>query len=260
MVVVAGVLGWSGVVFGQEEGNRKIGQLKVELGDRPTTRPVGKPVEKEQMRKMFLELDHPDGRVRERAREKLMGIRRTDLGVLAEVMAEFRPLEQQTVRLMKEIVTHVYLTEDEYDREARGFLGISMPRQGEIEERMQVIVESRMPGFGGFAALRDGDVILDIVESPQPQPLSRDNFIDAIKAMRPERTVKLKVLRQGVMRVVEVRVSPRPAERDRNGFAYETRVQELVHRRSEEAEKFWNDTFGRVVEGEEKTVTTGPVN
>jgi hypothetical protein len=199
--------------------------------------------------------------MRERAREKLMGIRRADLATLAEVMAEFRPLEQQTVRLMKEIVTHVYLAEDEYDKEARGFLGISMPQQGDFEDRMQVIVESRMPGFGGFAALRDGDVILDVLEQapPLPRPLNRDVFIDTIKAMRPERMVKLKVLRQGVMRMVEVRVSARPAGKDRgDGQAYEKSVQELVYRRTVEAEKFWNDTFARVVEGEEKTVTTGP--
>jgi hypothetical protein len=173
----------SGVALGQTEGNHKIGRLNVELGPGvAATRPVGKPVEKEQLRRMFLELDHPDGRMREKARERLMELRRGDLPALAEVIGEFRPLEPQTVALLKEIVTHVYLSEDNYEKEAHGFLGISMPRQNDGEDRMQVMVESRMPGFGGFAALRDGDVILDIADSPLPQPMDRDSFIGGEEA------------------------------------------------------------------------------
>src|SRR5882762_446431 len=126
---------------------------------------------------------------------------RADLGVLAEVVGEFRPLEEQMASVIKEIVTHVYLGEDEYEKEGRGFLGISMPKSAE-EDRMQVVVESRMAGFGGYAALRDGDVILDIVEQPLPQPLDRDVFIDVIKSMEPGRNVRLKILRQGAVRVV----------------------------------------------------------
>ena len=109
---------------------------------------------------------------------------------------------------------------------------------------MQVMVESRMAGFGGFAGLRDGDVIVDLVGQPLPQPLDRDVFIDAIKAMRPETVVKLKVLRQGAVRVVSVKVSARPAEKAAvNALAYEGRVQELLYRRGEEAEKYWKENF-----------------
>jgi hypothetical protein len=54
-----------------------------------------------------------------------------------------------------------------------------------------------------------------------------------------------------------VRLSPRPAERGViNGFAYESKVQELLHRRGEEAEAFWRNSFARVVEGEQKTAGT----
>ena len=110
------------------------------------------------MRRMFLELEHPDGRVRELAREKLMGLKREDLKMLAKVVGEFAPLEDQMVDTIKEIVTHVYLSEDVYEKEEKGFLGITMPRPSD-EDRMQVMVETRMAGFGGYAGLRDGDVI-----------------------------------------------------------------------------------------------------
>ena len=171
--------------------------------------------------------------------------------MLAKVVAEFTPLEDQMVDTIKEVVTHVYLSEDVYDKEQKGFLGITMPRPGD-EDRMQVMVESRMAGFGGYAALRDGDVILDIVGQPLPQPLDRDVFIDVIKAMRPGSIARLKVLRQGVTRIIPVKVSARPAEKAAvNPLAYEGKVQELLYRRGEEAEKYWKENFAGVVGGKD---------
>jgi hypothetical protein len=255
-LAVVGAMGLSGIAFGQTRigpGTVRIGEVgqktsKIEEG---MSDKAGEPIAGEvtivQMRRMFLELEHPDGRARELAREKLMGLKRTDLKMLAKVVGEFSPLEDQIVDTIREIVTHVYLSEDVYDREEKGFLGITMPRPAD-EDRMQVMVETRMPGFGGFAALRDGDVILDIIGQPLPQPLDREVFIDVIKAMRPDSVVKLKVLRQGAIRVVPVKVSPRPAEKASvNALAYEGKVQELLYRRSQEAEKFWKDNFGEVV-------------
>ncbi|HEV8292356.1 MAG TPA: hypothetical protein VGP94_10550, partial [Tepidisphaeraceae bacterium] len=140
---------------------------------------------------------------------------------------------------------------DVYEKEEKGFLGITMPRPGD-EDRMQVMVETRMPGFGGYAALRDGDVILDVVGQPLPQPLDRDVFIDVIKAMRPNSVAKLKVLRQGAVRMVPVKVSARPAEKAAvNPMAYEGKVAELLYRRGEEAEKFWKENFGPVIGGKD---------
>jgi len=230
----------------QDEGSK----VEIPTPDKPAPE-GGSDVTIVQMRTMFLELEHPDGKIRERARERLMGLKRDDLKMLAKVVGEFTPLEDQMVEAIKEIVTHVYLSEDVYDKEQKGFLGITMPRPGD-EERMQVMVESRMAGFGGFAALRDGDVIMDIVGQPLPQPLDRDVFIDVIKAMKPGSTAKLKVLRQGVVRIVPVKVSARPAEKAAvNPLAYEGKVQELLYRRGEEAEKYWKENFATMVGGKD---------
>jgi hypothetical protein len=268
-LVVVGVMGMGGLALGQtrigpatvrigEVGQKTKGadsnEEKVEMpaSDKPGEAAPGE-ITIVQMRRMFLELEHPDGRVRELAREKLMGLKRENLKMLAKVVGEFSPLEDQMVDTIKEIVTHVYLSEDVYEKEEKGFLGITMPRPGD-EDRMQVMVESRMAGFGGFAGLRDGDVILDLIGQPLPQPLDRDVFIDAIKAMRPESVVKLKVLRQGAVRIVSVKVSARPAEKAAvNALAYEGRVQELLYRRGEEAEKYWKENFAGVLGKELKT-------
>jgi hypothetical protein len=267
-MVVVGVVGVSGLALGQT----RVGPATVRIGevggnpsksedraskasdipasDKPAPEVAGD-LTITQMRTMFLELEHPDGRVRERARERLMGLKRDDLKLLAKVVGEFSPLEDQMVVTIKEIVMHVYLSEDVYEKEEKGFLGITMPRPGD-EDRMQVIVEGRMAGFGGFAALRDGDVIMDVLGQPLPQPLDREVFIDVIKAMRPGTTVKLKVLRQGTVRIVPVKVSARPAEKSAvNALAYEGKVAELLYRRGEEAEKFWKDNFGEAAGGKD---------
>lgn len=262
-MVVVGMLGVGGFALGQtrigpasvrigEVGERKSkiedGESKIEIppSDKPGEAPAGE-VTVTQMRTMFLELEHPDGKIRERARERLMGLKREDLKLLAKVVGEFAPLEDQMVDTIKDVVTHVYLSEDAYEREDKGFLGITMPRPGD-EDRMQVMVETRMPGFGGFASLRDGDVIVDIVGQPLPQPLDRDVFIDVIKAMKPGAVAKLKVLRQGAVRIIPVKVSARPAEKAAvNALAYEGKVAELLYRRSEEAEKYWKENFVAIV-------------
>ena len=263
MVVVGLMAGAGSFALGQT----RIGPAAIRVGedgqqstvkektDEVTSDKPGEPIAGEvsivQMRRMFLELEHPDGRVRERAREKLMGLKRADLKMLARVVGEFAPLEEQMAAAIREIVTHVYLSEDQYEKEDKGFLGITMPRPGD-EDRMQVMVEGRMPGFGGYSALRDGDVILDVVGQPLPQPLAREVFIDVIKAMRPESVVKLKVLRQGTVRVVPVKVSARPAEKAAvNALAYEGKVAELLYRRGEEAEKYWKESFAGLIGGKD---------
>jgi hypothetical protein len=259
-MVVVGVMGVSGFALGQTrigpgtvrigEVGERISKTEVPASDKPGEAPAGE-VTIVQMRTMFLELEHPDGKIRERARERLMGLKRAELKMLARVVGEFSPLEDQMVDTIKEVVTHVYLSEDAYDKEEKGFLGITMPRPGD-EDRMQVMVETRMPGFGGFSALRDGDVILDVLGQPLPQPLDRDVFIDVIKAMRPGAVARLKVLRQGAVRIVPVKVSARPAEKAAvNPLVYEGRVAELLYRRGEEAEKYWKENFAGVVGGKD---------
>src|SRR3954465_2699854 len=92
-LVVVAVVGANSLAFGQT----RIGPATVRIGEvgekprgedresKPEISPSDKPAEAPatditltQMRSMFLELQHPDGRVRERARERLMGVSRAD--------------------------------------------------------------------------------------------------------------------------------------------------------------------------------------
>src|SRR5215208_2751500 len=109
MSFVAGFLGVSSFTLAQTRNGPAVVRIG-EVGERPTSN-VQRSTSKEgkdeisasdkpgpdapgdvtivQMRTMFLELEHPDGKARERARERLMGLKRDDLKMLARVVAEF---------------------------------------------------------------------------------------------------------------------------------------------------------------------------
>src|SRR5688500_3601403 len=68
----------------------------------------------EQMRRWVVGLMDADPGVREKSRVSLMGLSREELGALAAVVNDFRPLETPLVEVLKDVVEHVYLTGHEY--------------------------------------------------------------------------------------------------------------------------------------------------
>ena len=197
----------------------------------------------EQMRRWVAGLMDVDPGVREQSRAALMGLSREELGALAAVVNDFRPLEAPLVQVLKDVVEHVYLTGSEYEQEEKGFLGITMPVRIEQTARLEVVVESRMPGFVGYRMLQDGDAILDIEEHPLAQPAERNVFCDVVRTIRPGRVVHFKVLRRGRVVRVPIQLDPRPKDKTGVAFEYEGRVQELLAQRAAEAEAFWKRAF-----------------
>lgn len=197
----------------------------------------------EQMRRWVVGLMDADPALRERSRVALMGLSREELATLGAVVQEFRPLEGPVAETLRDVVEHVYLTGHEYEKEERGFLGITMPARVDVTTKMDVVVESRMPGFVGYRMLQDGDVILDIEERPLGQPVDRNVFCDVVRAIRPGELVHLKVLRRGSMLRVPVRLDARPRDKTGVAFEYEARVQELLTKRAKEAEAYWKRAF-----------------
>src|SRR5687768_8761158 len=164
----------------------------------------------EQMRRWVVGLMDADPGVREKSRVALMGLSREELGALAAVVNDFRPLETPLVETLKDVVEHVYLTGSAYEKEQKGFLGITMPVRMEVGTRLEVVVESRMPGFVGYRMLQDGDAILDIEEHPLGQPAERNVFCDVVRTIRPGRVVHFKVLRRGRVVRVPIQLDARP--------------------------------------------------
>lgn len=206
---------------------------------RPSTSPAAHP---EQIRQWMAGLFDFDAPVRSQARYELMGLSRDDLPLLKSVLGDLAPLENNLETDLREIVTHVYLREAAYNSDPAGFLGIRMPPM--TGQNLQVQIQSRIPGFSGYRALQDGDVILGIVGSALPEPLQREEFVQAIRLMRPGRQVHLKILRQGREATVTLPVDARPADRSDSPVDYERSVGELMEARQAEAQRYWTEHFG----------------
>jgi hypothetical protein len=77
------------------------------------------------MRRAFTELADPRADVREAARSTLMGLERRYLDDLHALVEHSRPLRPAQATALRQIVTHVYLSGEVYEPEARaGFLGV----------------------------------------------------------------------------------------------------------------------------------------
>jgi hypothetical protein len=218
----------------------------------PATRPAGTAAGKpdgRQLRLWIAGLMDQDAAVRQKSREGLLSLKRPDLPALRAAVDDLRPLDERTVEELRDVVGHVYLTAEAYDKEESGFLGISMTLSDPDGERPEIVIESRMPGFEGYRSLQDGDAILDIEESPLALPARRQPFIEAIKAFKPGQTVHLKVLRQGQVLRIPVALSARPAERDDEiHMAYENRVKAMRDGRDRLAGEFWRREFSPLLE------------
>ena len=210
----------------------------------------------EQLRRWVVGLRDADPATREKSKHALLGLRREELPTLAAVVHDFRPLEPTVVGDMREIVEHVYLSGDEYPKEEMGFIGIHMPETP--APKLEVVVESRMPGFAGFRMLQDGDAILDIEEYPLAQPVDRRAFCAKVLRIKPRELIHLRVLRRGKIIRVPGRLDPRPKDPSGAGVDYDFVVQELLARRAAEADGYWKRVFEREKAPGERTATVEP--
>jgi len=192
--------------------------------------------------------------VRERCRDLLMGLRPEQAPLLREAVSQFLPLAADQLLLLKDIVFQIYLSDADYETDGSGFIGILMPSEPEpLTGRLTVAIDSRIRGFGGYHTLRDGDVILDVLERRLPPPLDREMFIRVVQMVPPGRVIHLRVLRMGRVIEVPVQVRPRPAERT------EGLMRELMYRRDQEAERFFLRHFGAMLGEEQRApIEAGP--
>jgi hypothetical protein len=199
------------------------------------------------MRQWFGELDDKDASVREAARRNLMGMRRADLAAFRQLVQESQPLQPSQAAVLRQIVTHVFLSGETYDTtNAEGFLGVKMQETSvrlpaadgadPFAPAVGVVIVERMPGFVGARMLVDGDVILGVVERPDVRTLGMYEFQMVVKGVNPGTTIHFQVMRQGQVVRVPVAPDPRPFEADVN-------MQDLVYRRQRKADDYWERVF-----------------
>lgn len=177
----------------------------------PSTRPAA------QLRTWLGELASDEPRVRSAAVDALLALNRADLPTLAKVVGESRPLRPSQLTVLREVVTHVYISGIAYTPDPANlpFLGLTWDPQ-EIDDPAEprgVTVTRRVPGFSAYQMLRDGDVIMSIDELPGVR-LSTATLASAIKSFQPGQNVTLNILRAGKPLRVRVLLRARPLGTD----------------------------------------------
>jgi len=239
---------------------------------RPAPAPATRPSPKElraQIPKLFSDLANADPAVRENARVSLMGISRVDLDRLEQLVRENLPLVPAQAAVIREIVTHVYLSGEVYEAfEDRGFLGVRMLEVSIVSKQEAdaanalvqeenpfdprrplsgvqttgVLIMERMPGFAGARAMLDGDVVLGIVERPDAPIRSHTDMRDAVVSFKAGDTIRFQLLRQGQVINVPVTLDAMPRDADPTVSDINA-MQRLIDTRKARALEYWERTF-----------------
>jgi hypothetical protein len=164
----------------------------------------------------FAGLASPDADLREQSRTNLLGLSRSDLPRLRELIEQNQPLAPAQMAALHDIVIQLYLSGEPYQSDGQdGFIGL---RWHEADESgLGVSVDQRIPGFSGFQMLRDGDLILGVALRPdgalQLTP-AVNVLVETIKNASPRRDIQLEVLRQGQRIRVPMHLRPKPTLSD----------------------------------------------
>ena len=192
-----------------------------------------------QLRQQIDQLADPDPDVRDSAAEQLMGLTRAQLPSLRMAALDERPLLPVQLASLHDIVGHVYLTAEPYKPLRNvGFMGLSWQpeKSGAISPP---VVADRIQGFDAYRALRNGDVILKLLDNPDSPLLNSRQITEIVRVLGPGRTLRFQVLRSGRLVDVSVRLQARPL--DLPDFAEE--VNEWLRPRAEKADKYWQANF-----------------
>jgi hypothetical protein len=209
-----------------------------------TTAPSTKPslISASQMRGWLDQLADRDAQIRDRAMQNLMALTIDDLPALLAVVKEAAPLRPSQTAVLRDIVTHVFISGQSYTPMAPDapFLGVSWPIGGGMGDAQGLLVMHRCPGFPAYRMLRDGDLITAIEERPGIRFESSDTFSATIRTFSAGDTITLNLLRDG--KPLRVRVTLR---------AKLTDSPELLNRWLDEqqasADQYWDDNFGPIV-------------
>jgi len=225
-------------------------------GDVPSTQP-DEPLLADRVAQCISALGNPDPELRARAREALLSSgKRSDLETIRSVVQASRPLMPSQIAALKEIVQHLYLTGETYEKNATAaFMGVQLtpisvawsPAGGVPGVLSGQAIANRFPGFCGYAALEDGDVVLEVGTHGQARlPVAGEMLATFVRSMRPGSTADLRVLRQGRLVTVPIRLDARPACLDDARFqlpAAESSMEKLLSDRQAAADRYWDTTF-----------------
>jgi hypothetical protein len=201
----------------------------------------------------YADLASPDPARRSAARTELMGLARSELPALRRVVETRQPVSPQQAIDLRDIVRHVYLASDPYERSGDGFLGLAtrgtrVPVTVELPDGTVcpgVDFTQRYPGFCAYRWLQAGDVILSIGVGGADVPLDYGLTLTmAVKKVPPGTPIALRVLRGGLVTTLRFPVDARPKAFD----TYPNNTLSFMTDRSTRADDYWRTQFAPLVD------------
>jgi hypothetical protein len=205
----------------------------------------------------FGDLADPDAAVRERAEQALLTMPTEDLPLLREAVAKARPVAPTQAAVLHDVVIHVFLTGQQYERSVGGFLGLKEPGDHQVPLSQTdgpdaatggtgVPVGERIPGFAAYSVLRPGDVIVSLRDARGQRLRMADwgQLLVVIQQHQAGQRVLVQVLRQGRLIDLPLRLSARP------DFPPLDRVstEQFLQQRIDAAEQYWTEAFAPLVD------------
>jgi hypothetical protein len=207
-----------------------------------------------QIQHWFDNLADADPAVRDDARIALMGLNRPELATLRDVVEKNRPLAASQLAALHDIVVHVFLATEPYEKENGGFLGVrpeefqqtpvgaSEDDATEVHCISGVRISEIVPGFCANRYLRENDIVIGVVGKQYQPTQDYPTFIKTIAEIPPGETVTLEVLRQGRVARVSLPLDARP-----HGPKSADEMREWNRPRLEAAEAYWKSNFASLV-------------
>lgn len=207
----------------------------------PATAPV------DSIRAWFNQLTDSNPDTREQARVNLMGLNRADLSTLRQIVAESRPLRAAQSAVLYDIVTHAYAAGEPYGgREVGCVLGVQLAPS---DDPTGVRVAERFAGFCAYRFLRDGDVIVGIVEAPGVVLNAPGNLSSVLGRVPRGTRLTFEVMRNGQTLSIPIRLDAAPAA----AVDMQTAIQQLRDLREQRAVEYWSRKFAPLLEDQGMT-------
>ena len=207
-----------------------------------TTQPVTS------VQRWFDELAHTESGERAEERTALLGLKRTDLETLREVVRKSAPLAPAQAAVLHDIVVHVYLSGEHYEGDpTAGFLGVrraedrGLPLPDVVDQSGPVgaLINECLPGFCGYRWLRPGDLVSGILVGDEMQRVPTwEDLVSAVSTTPPGKTLQLRVVRQGREVKVSLQLNAKPLV-----AADKTATEQWLGQRTNDAEEYWKKTF-----------------
>ena len=198
------------------------------------------------IRTSLANLASPDAAQRDAAATALMGLDRTQLWQLHDLLHDTNGIAPAQAAALHQIVIHDYLATEPYVTDPGGFLGLMSTDYQPIDEppRLGVPVDELEVGFPSFRMLRRGDLILAVLVDPDAPATQLPNMLTpdfatlqvAISKAGADHEIALDVLRGGQRIRIRLKLAPRP----RLSLA-SPRI--FFNERLQQAEAFWQHTF-----------------